>query len=68
VNRVEGAKESMDLWRHCWVVFVLGVISLVCSVIAGETVHEDDLALKKPGWGWFRHTLGHGHPPNGQVP
>ncbi|KAE8055379.1 hypothetical protein FH972_012220 [Carpinus fangiana] len=39
----------MDLWRPCWVVFVLGVISLVCSVRAGDIVHEDDLAPKKPG-------------------
>jgi hypothetical protein len=30
-------------------VFVLGVISLVCSVRAGDIVHEDDLAPKKPG-------------------
>ncbi|XP_059444158.1 signal peptide peptidase-like 2 isoform X1 [Corylus avellana] len=39
----------MDLWRTCWVVFVLGVISLACSVRAGDIVHEDDLAPKKPG-------------------
>ncbi|XP_062146384.1 signal peptide peptidase-like 2 [Alnus glutinosa] len=39
----------MDLWRPCWVVFVLGVISLFCSVRAGDIVHEDDLAPKKPG-------------------
>ncbi|XP_059444159.1 signal peptide peptidase-like 2 isoform X2 [Corylus avellana] len=39
----------MDLWRTCWVVFLLGVISLVCSVRAGDIVHEDDLAPKKPG-------------------
>lgn len=42
----------MDLRRLSRVVTVLAVISLLCypaSVTAGDIVHDDDLAPKKPG-------------------
>ncbi|KAL5747509.1 hypothetical protein ACOSP7_024511 [Xanthoceras sorbifolium] len=42
----------MDLKRLSWVILVLAAISLVChptSVTAGDIVHDDDLAPKKPG-------------------
>ncbi|XP_040986167.1 signal peptide peptidase-like 2 [Juglans microcarpa x Juglans regia] len=42
----------MDLQRPCWVVFVLALISIVChpwNARAGDIVHDDDLAPKKPG-------------------
>ena len=51
-ENTEGYLKSMDLKRLSWVFFVLAVISLVCypaSVTAGDIVHDDDLAPKKPG-------------------
>ncbi|KAG6688590.1 hypothetical protein I3843_11G130400 [Carya illinoinensis] len=42
----------MDLQRRCWFVFVLALISIVChpwNARAGDIVHDDDLAPKKPG-------------------
>lgn len=43
---------SMDLRSLCRVIFVTALISLVCqpcSVTAGDIVHDDDSAPKKPG-------------------
>ena len=42
----------MDLRRLCWIVFVSVVVLLVCSscsVRAGDIVHDDENAPKKPG-------------------
>ncbi|KAH9775483.1 Signal peptide peptidase-like 2 [Citrus sinensis] len=42
----------MDFKRLSWVLFPVAVVSLVCypaSVTAGDIVHDDDLAPKKPG-------------------
>ncbi|KAB5564513.1 hypothetical protein DKX38_004567 [Salix brachista] len=42
----------MDLQKLCFVITVTAVISLVCypsSVTAGDIVHDDNLAPKKPG-------------------
>ncbi|XVF10584.1 hypothetical protein REPUB_Repub07fG0195000 [Reevesia pubescens] len=42
----------MDLQSFCRVILVTALISLVCqpcSVTAGDIVHDDDLAPKKPG-------------------
>jgi len=42
----------MDLQKLCLVITVTAVISLVCypsSVTAGDIVHDDNLAPKKPG-------------------
>ncbi|KAJ9147943.1 hypothetical protein P3X46_030055 [Hevea brasiliensis] len=42
----------MDLVKLCFVIYVAAVISLVCypsSVTAGDIVHDDDSAPKKPG-------------------
>lgn len=52
MNPVEAVQESMDLRRPCWVGFVFALISLVChpwNARAGDIVHDDDLAPKKPG-------------------
>lgn len=47
-----GGWESMDFQRFCGILSVSVLILLVCitsSVKAGDIVHGDDLAPKKPG-------------------
>lgn len=42
----------MGLQRLCGVILASALVSFVCqpiSVIAGDIVHDDDLAPKKPG-------------------